>query len=441
MKTFLFSILLLSTSSFGFAQKPIVNARLEPATGIIVGQAVHLVVEVLAPNYFTGSQYFPSFELENAIVVFPEETPVHLNRQINGQSYAGIQRTYSIYPQQPGEFRLPPAKLTVPYASVPPKSTEATLTLPQLTFHADIPAAARGLSYFLPTTRLTMQQNWGSALKDLRVGDTVERTIAVTTLKLQGMLIPPLAMDAPEGIRVYPEEPKVLNQKTDRGEFIFGRRTESAKYLIQKEGDYTLPSIELKWWNLSSNRVVTATLPAIHFTAAPNPAYVAELPPEADPIAVVQPKQPSLFARYYWIGVAVPIALVMLLLSWLGKRYGPSLYYRLKMRLERLRHSEPVCFRKLNRACGRNDARRAYQLLHLWLRCFDANTTLNQFLQRSNDAELVRQVNYLIAYLFAKDREEKWNGRTMAHCLARHRGIPALNRRPQSRLPQLNPFG
>ena len=440
MRTFLLSVLLLSTGACGFAQKPIVSARLEPATGIIVGQAVHLVVEVLVPNYFTGSPEFPAVELENAIVVFPEETPEHLNRQINGQSYAGIQRTYSIYPQQPGEFRLPPAKLTVPYASAPPKSIEATLTLPQLTFHADIPVAARGLSYFLPTTRLTMQQNWNSPLKNLRVGDTVERTVTVTTVKMQGMLIPPLALDAPQGIRVYQEEPKVLNQKTDRGEFIFGRRTESAKYLIQKDGDYTLPSIELKWWNLSSNRVVTATLPAVHITAAPNPNYVAELPPEAEPVAVVQPKQASLFVRYRLIGVAASIALAILVFAWLGKRYGPSLYNLLKMRLERFRHSEAMAFSKLDRACRRNDATRAYPLLLRWVRRFNPEMTLDQFLLQSHDAELVRQVNYLTASLFAKNREEKWDGRTMASCLARRRGIPALNWMPRSRLPLLNPF-
>jgi BatD DUF11 like domain len=440
VKSLFLSVLLVSGISAGSAQTPVVHAQLEPATGIIVGQPVHLIVEVLAPNYFTGSPDFPIFELENAIVVLPEETPVHLNQKINGQTYAGIQRTYSLYPQQPGEFQLPPAQLTVPYASAPPKSSEAKLTLPPLKFHADIPAEARGLGYFLPTARLTLQQGWSSSLKNLRVGDTVNRTITVTTAKMQGMLIPPLALDAPAGIRVYPEEPKVLDQKTDRGEFVFGRRIEAVKYFIQKDGNYTLTAIELKWWNLGSHRLETATLPAVHFTAAPNPDYVAELPPEPEPVIVAQPKRVSLLNRYRWVRFALPTALVLFLFAWLMRRYGPQVYGLLKTRRERFRHSEAVYFNKLDRACRRDDARKAYIWLLQWLRSFGAESSLDQFLQTSDDAELTRQVNNLTATLFGKQHEARWNGRAMASCLARRRGIPSLHLQQGQRLPSLNPL-
>lgn len=149
--------------------------------------------------------------------------------------YAGITETYVIYPQQAGDFHVPREQLTVPYALAPPKSTIAHVPLPALTFHADVPVAARALDYFLPTTALTMQQKWSSPMKNLRVGDSIERTVTVTATKMQAMLIPPLPLDAPSGIRVYPEEPVVHDQKTDRGDFVYGRRTQTAKYVIQKE--------------------------------------------------------------------------------------------------------------------------------------------------------------------------------------------------------------
>lgn len=108
-----------------------------------------------------------------------------------------------------------------------------------------------------------MQQSWSPPLKNLHAGDSIERRITVTATKMQAMLIPPLPLEAPAGLRIYPEEPVVQDQKTDRGDFVYGRRTESAKYFIQKEGDYTLPAIQLKWWNLSTNRLVTTVLPEI----------------------------------------------------------------------------------------------------------------------------------------------------------------------------------
>ena len=440
MKSLLVLIALACSAVAASGQAPVIHARLEPANGIIVGQPVHLVVEVLVPNFFTGSPDFPIFEMENAIVVLPEETPQNLNEQVNGQTYAGIRRTYFLYPQQPGVFRLPPAQLTVPYANAPPKTTEAHLVLPPLKFHADIPAAARGLDYFLPTTRLTLQQRWSSPLSKLRVGDTVERTLTVITIKTQGMLIPPLTLEAPAGIRIYPEEPKVQDLKTDRGEFVSGQRTQSAKYFVQKEGDYTLPAIELKWWNLNANRVATATLPVVHFVAAPNPDYVAELPPQPEPVITVQPEPISLWTRYrFWIRDVAPLSGLIAFLALVAYRYFPQVYRSIKTRREQHRHSEAAYFHNLVQACRHDNADKAYQWLLRWLRHSGSSKTIDQFLKQVNDEALTQQINSLSAALFASESKKKWTGRTMAGLLEKHRKVLSNHSRQHSKLPLLNP--
>src|SRR5437899_1809808 len=75
-------------------QSPVVRAHLEPSHGILVGQPIRLVVSVYVPNYFTGTPEFPEFEIENAIVVLPQDRPENSNTQIAGTSYAGITETY-----------------------------------------------------------------------------------------------------------------------------------------------------------------------------------------------------------------------------------------------------------------------------------------------------------------------------------------------------------
>ena len=139
------------------AQSPMIRARFEPARTITVGEPVRLVVTVLVPNYFTGSPDFPDFDLQNAIVVLPQERPNNTSEKVRGVTYAGITETYTLYPQQAGEFSLPPVTIDVSYANAPPRTTQAHLKLPALAFHADLPEAAKVLDYFLPTTRLTMQ--------------------------------------------------------------------------------------------------------------------------------------------------------------------------------------------------------------------------------------------------------------------------------------------
>jgi hypothetical protein len=439
VKSFVFSMMMAVAIIYCPAQAPVIRARLVPAKGIIVGQPVHLTIEVLVPNFFTGSPDFPTFDLEDAIVVLSEDTPANMSEQISGQTYAGISRTYLIYPQQAGNFKLPPAQFTVPYAKSPPKTAQAVLTLPPLTFHADIPAAARGLDYFLPTTRLTMQQKWSAPLNKLRVGDTVERTIMITALRMQGMLIPPMQLQAPNGIRIYPDEPKVQDQKTDRGEFIFGSRLESAKYFIQKEGDYTLPAIELRWWNLSSNRLVTATIPAVHFTATPNPSYVAELPPEPEVVTTAQPRPASLWSRYRWIVTAAPVLCLAIASVWFAYSYLPKLVIILMRRRERYLRSESAYFRNLVRACRNDQPQGAYQWLLHWLENSNPKETLNHFLERCEDEQLTQQIDALAETLFGKDPVNVWNGTVMARRLREHRKAASSRRESQTRLPLLNP--
>lgn len=111
---------------------------------------------------------------------------------MNEKTYAGIIETYSIYREQPGDIQIPAVQLGIPYANSPPKSTIAYVSLPVFRFHADLPAEARGLDYFLPTIQLTMRQKWSRSLKSLHAGDTIERTITISAAKMQAMLIPPL---------------------------------------------------------------------------------------------------------------------------------------------------------------------------------------------------------------------------------------------------------
>lgn len=413
---------------------------LTPTRDIIVGQAVHLNVAVLVPNYFTGSPDFPVFELENAIVVQPQNRPQNLSETIGDVHYAGISQSYTIYPQQAGEFRLPPAQFTVPYAANPPKTAEAHLSLPPLIFHASIPEAAQGLSYFLPTTALTLQQRWEPSLKNIRVGDTFHRTITVTTMKTQGMMIPPLSFEASDGVRVYAEQPSVVDQKTPTGEFVYGRRTESARYFLRSAGEYTLPPIQLQWWNLNTHKLVTTTLPSVHLTVAANPGYVEELPPEQEPVVAVQPQAASFWQRYRLsILVGFPAFVFASLVFWLMWRYIPMLRRQLRQSSERRTNSERAYFRRLITACKRNDAQGAYRSLISWVVRRNGGVTLQEYLRRANDDELVVAVEELGASLYSGADKQSWDGSRLSRLLRKHRHDREKDLGSRGVLPQLNP--
>lgn len=429
---------LLFGTGTAVADGPFLRVSISPKQAI-VGQAVRVTVDVMVPNFFTGAPDFPEFELDNAIVVLSGDTPEHINLTVHGKFFAGIRRTYSMYPEQSGSFTLPPAEIHVPYAAHPPETTVANLPLPPGRFEAVIPAEAQNLDYFLPTTALRLSQKWSTSLKGLRVGDTFDRTITVTTVRMQAMFIPPLALEAPDGLRIYPANPVVEDEKTDRGVFVEGRRVERATYLIEKEGQYTLPKIELQWWDLSAGRIRVGTLPEITINAAANPNYVAEIPPEAAPVAAVL-KQRSLWDRYRRrIYLLLVLATVSAIFVWLIRRYASRLLSRWREYRNEAENSEAACFKRLVRVCRENRATEAYRLLLVWLARSRRDPDLDHFLQQSNDPDLSSEVGNLTTILFSENRETPWAGHRLRDALKRNRRIQKARSRHLLSIPGLNP--
>jgi BatD DUF11 like domain len=436
-------VFVLATQSALAQAPPVVRAHIDPGSNIIVGQPVRLVVSVFVPNYFTGAPVFPEFEIANAIVVLPQDRAENSNTQIDGKTYAGITQTYVIYPQQPGDFHVPSAKLSVPYAIAPPRSTTASPSLPSLTFHAEIPVSARNLPYFLPTTHLTLAEKWSRPLKNLQTGDSIERTIIVTASKMQAMFIPSLPLDQSDGLRIYPGEPVVRDQKTSRGDFIYGQRIETTKYLIQKPGSYALPSLQLQWWNLSTHRLVTARLPATTFSAVANPNYTAELPPPQ--IQVVAPTEKVSFWRQYRTKLRFAIQLLLsgLVLALLVRSLRLALN-KVSVWWQSWKSSEPAQFLRLLRAANSNKAAATYNCLSRWSGMIFRGVPMQEALQGSGDTVLISEINALAVSLYgmATPRESEWKGNRLAERLKQLRHNVQIGRHScstRNRLSALNP--
>ena len=235
---------------------------------------------------------------------------------------------------------------------------------------------------------------------------------------MQAMLIPPLPLETLDGLRVYQGEAAVEDVKSKKNDFLFGRRTQRAQYFIQKPGEYTLPAIELKWWNLSTREMVTAVLPSVHFEAAPNPQAQTELPP-AEPLPVAaQPQKVSFWQQYrhqLWMALVGLTAAAFLCLIWLE---SPKMRRTIRDWQLRRRESEPAYFRLLRKASNNNDATAAYAALLRWLGRWLPGTSLDEVFAGSDNAALRAEIDQLGALLFAPRGDNRpWNGRQMATLL------------------------
>jgi hypothetical protein len=309
-----------------------------------------------------------------------------------------------------------------------------------VSFDAVIPPQAANLAYFLPTTVLTVTQKFDKPLTGLRVGDTITRTVTITAANLRAMLIPPIQLEAPDGIAVYPKEPIVDDIKTSRGEFVEGKRVDSATYLIRKEGNYRLPAIEIQWWNLAANKLQTATLSATHFDAAPNLAYHPELAPEPAPVATPPPARVNSLRRYLRVAeVALLAAVTLGICLWLLLHFGPQLRRRWIASRATYRNSEVAHFARLCRACRAAKSKDAYKALIAWVYTFSPGSSLDRFLVNWRDADLTDQVQSLTAMLYGNSILKGWSGQQMVDALQRVRMRRRCETRNRSSLPALNP--
>ncbi|WP_350608768.1 BatD family protein, partial [Pseudoalteromonas sp. MER144-MNA-CIBAN-0113] len=79
------------------------------------------------------------------------------------------------------------------------------------------------------------------------------RTITLTALGVTKEQLPEISMPTIDGIRSYPD--KKENNNAVRDGRVVSQQTASYALLPQKPGTYTLPKIQLPWFNTKMNRI------------------------------------------------------------------------------------------------------------------------------------------------------------------------------------------
>lgn len=266
------------------------------------------------------------------------------------------------------------------------------------------------------------------------------------------MFLPPVKFESEDGLALYADPPRLEDRSEDRAGFQGGRRIDSATYVIEQEGSYRLPPVEIYWWDLESNRLLQATVPEVEFQAAPNPDFVPVIPlPLENEEAEV-----NIVEKETWLDVAkrwsIPAAAALVIL-FLLVRIVPGLIRRIQKRLkerrQRYENSEDAAYEKLLQANRSGNAQELFGKLYLWL---DRMTPpgkvllLKEFILREGNTTLQAEVETLEADLYgkepagAKQAERPLNYKILARTrkrILRHR----TGRIPSSTvdLPDLNP--
>jgi hypothetical protein len=324
----------------------------------------------------------------------------------DGQSWQVIERRYALFPQAHGKLEMEPLLLSI---SVPAGKRTARRRSPfgdpffddffsrqdyvrklvrskPLALQVKpVPPAFSG-RHWLPARRLELKESWSSPLDALKAGEPVTRTLTLVVDGVTKGQLPELTLPEVPGLRVYPGEMEVREVQGPLGV----RSLASRKFALipEKAGEYRLPPVTLKWWDLAQDREAVARLSEHRLRVAPGtgavtgtpaaPPQRSSLPAKPAPAAPPAPE-----AAAPGVSQAIPFlqdprvrmllgGMVVLLLLWLvtlaawlrarkadGEGDGSGREPPEKVPAERLRQA----WRELHRAAAAGEAGRLRQAL------------------------------------------------------------------------------
>jgi hypothetical protein len=245
-----------------------VRARVEPDGEVLVGQQVTLSVDVLASEGFTATARYPQLRVKDAITLAADAHGESFREEIGRRTLLGRTWRFLIFPLRPGSYRVPGFQLEVTPSG---KGESTPVRVPPLVFQARLPAEADEADRLVVTPRLTVEESWDADPGTLLVGGSLTRRLVVVAERSPAELLPSLVR-APgvfAGLGVERGRPSLSDQLEEGA--LRGRREDRLTYVAEREGRYTLPAVEISWWNLESGALDRSELAPVELIVGPKP--------------------------------------------------------------------------------------------------------------------------------------------------------------------------
>ena len=284
--------------------------------------------------------------------------------RINGVRHGVIEVRYAIHPLRSGELELPAQIFSAtlverndpdtfnPFG--PRSGRKVQVSSPVIPLRVKpIPAEYPADTPWLPATALTLTESWSDTGGPLKVGDSLTRTLNLRVEGLAGSQLPPLPLADVQGLRRYPDQPKLESTVSETG--MTALREQREALVPTQAGELEIPPLELVWWNLTSDRLERATLPAHRFSV------------QADPLLESAP-MPNAAADAHLLAWQLSTALLGLT-TLLG--FGLWWHARRQPAVPRSLPAVPNArnlLDDLRRACQANDPQSTRQALDAWAR-------------------------------------------------------------------------
>jgi len=371
---------------------------------------------------------FTELEMEDTVTQLIG-SPNQYERLIDGERFGVYEKRYVIFPQRSGPLQIPDILFrgevtdgSSNFVFRNMNTRRVTAFIEGITIEVkERPASLPRGEGWLPVTGLTLEETWSGDLGELKVGDSVVRTIVLRAEGLDGAVLPPFSPENIQGLNLYPDPADISRTFVDGS--IVGTRIETSTYVALEAGVIEVPSLDIAWWDVNSDSARTTSLPATRFEVAtvegvlPSEQAIAstqEIQALLEPEPLVDQAMIDAQAEAEFIAIDgglvrwtqwLLIAFVLLLIAIMGKRRFGAASQQLFADWRAAQSpaaNEKAAFAALNAACASSSNKAIRDALITWANhyCAAEIRSMEDLVRMSPSQELTEQAKSLQSTLF-----------------------------------------
>ena len=149
-----------------------------------------------------------------------------------------------------------------------------------------IPSDKNG-NWWLPAQQVALFAEWEPRQPVFKVGEAVNRTIYLKAVGVAESQLPELNLASVSGLKQYPDK-AVASSGIENGQVVAVKKISNV-YIPNRAGKMTIPEIAVDWFNVRTNRMERAVLPAMNIEVLPGAAVETAPAPQPE----TRPESPS----------------------------------------------------------------------------------------------------------------------------------------------------
>ncbi len=247
---------------FLFGAKALVELEIDRAQEFFVSKKFIATLKVKT-TAFSISDLAVNLEGNSDFVIMEPSSAAYINsEEIGDEQYQYNVYEYELYPLKADGLSLKPLKVSFSVSSGYGQPKEHfSLETSQKELFVSSPKGVDG--FILATPNLSIKTTYSESKKSYKLGDAITQTITMRAIDVPDVLIPKIAFSEIEGFKYYEDESRLTQEKKDKK--LISQRVQSATYVFNQDGNFTIPSQSLKWYNTKTSRIVSTKTKAYSF--------------------------------------------------------------------------------------------------------------------------------------------------------------------------------